>query len=662
LALEKCGLAWRGIVALGLVTLAACALDERRFDSTGDERPLSTEGGAAGSGSENALDGPNGADGAPLGDSSSDASAPTSASGSGLCSETNSESCDPIPICADAGATCESTCPGCLIGGECIGPDAVDPANACQICDPVRDPLGWSNRDGFSCDDTLFCTTGDTCTEGRCAGAPLECEDGVACNGVSTCLEETDACSADVNQCGNGGVCSVAAGACVTTCNGCLIAGVCVEPGAEEAGNPCRICDPQRSTVAYSAAVGKACGAGPSACSQQDTCNEQAACRPNDLPAGTPCGNSASGACDESDACDGSGVCQARRAPNDTACDDGQFCTVGDSCQGGSCLPTGNRNCGINQACNEAINQCQCQGCSIGNTCVPSGTLDPNNSCRICDPSRSATSFSANVGANCGSGPTTCSGQDTCNAQGTCAPNHTTGACNDGLFCTATDRCQDGSCIGSGAACSGSQSCNEASNQCVCPGGTLSCTPPSGSSPNCATWDFENPNSTDGWTYDSQLAGSQAAQNGALSSSSAVPAPSGSRSLQIPFLGNGSPNRTTIFIRVPLCANGNVVNLAGKRLQALVRLVTTPGTNALTTGQGHLVTMYAGDEFPRLGGDFSVEPETGGGQGPLGWDVVDVNLDEQFTAAGTTVSQFGFRFLVNTTWSGNIYLDDVRIF
>jgi hypothetical protein len=104
------------------------------------------------------------------------------------------------------------------------------------------------------------------------------------------------------------------------------------------------------------------------------------------------------------------------------------------------------------------------------------------------------------------------------------------------------------------------------------------------------------------------------------------------------------------------------VNLAGKTLQALVRLVTTPGTNALTTGQGHLVTMYAGnEEFPRQGGDFSVDPQTGGGQGPLGWDIVNVNLDEQFTAAGTTVNHFGFRFIVDSIWSGTIYLDDVRI-
>jgi hypothetical protein len=667
LGLGTSGWGWRGVVALGLAALglanlAACALDERRFDSAGNEPLLPIEAGAAGAGSESVPGVPNvGTDEAQVGDLGLEGSATSGESdGSGLCTETNAESCDPIPICADAGATCESTCPGCLIGGECFGPEALDPDSACQICDPARNPLGWSNRDGLECDDSLFCTTGDACREGSCQGDPRECEDGVACNGVSTCLEESDACSADVNQCSNGAVCSVATRACVTTCAGCLIAGVCVEPGAEEAGNPCRICDPQRSTIAYSTAVGKACGAGASACSQQDTCNEQAACRPNDLPAGTPCGNSTSSACDEADACDGGGVCQARRAPNDTGCDDGLFCTVGDSCQGGTCVAAGNRNCGANQACNEGINQCQCQGCAIGNTCVTSGTFDPNNSCRICDPSRSTTSFSANVGANCGSGPTTCSGQDTCNAQGACAPNHTTGACNDGLFCTATDRCQDGNCVGNGAACSAVQSCNEGSDQCACPRGTLSCAPRQGSGPNCASWDFET-NSTEGWEYDAATAGSQNASDGALSSSNAIPPPSGSRSLAIPFRGTGSPNLTTIFIRVPLCANNGFVNLAGRRVQARVALVTAPGTNALTTGQGHLVSMYAGEQFPRAGGDFSVDPQTGGISGPRNWHSVDVNLDEQYGASGTTVTHFGFRFIVDSVWRGTIYLDDIRI-
>jgi hypothetical protein len=66
--------------------------------------------------------------------------------GSGLCDEdgncrcnTDTEVCAPLPLCADAGATCETTCPGCFIDGECTVATAVNPNNPCQICDPARE-------------------------------------------------------------------------------------------------------------------------------------------------------------------------------------------------------------------------------------------------------------------------------------------------------------------------------------------------------------------------------------------------------------------------------------------------------------------------------------------------------------------------------------------
>jgi hypothetical protein len=424
--------------------------------------------------------------------------------------------------------------------------------NPCQLCDPARDQFAWSNNDGATCDDDLFCTTEDACNAGRCEGTPRECDDGVACNGVSTCVEESDSCSPDVNECANGTVCSVAARACVSTCTGCLISGVCVETGAEEAGNPCRICDPGRSIDAFSAAVGKACGAAASVCSQRDTCNAQGACQPNDLPPGTPCGDSESSTCDQSDACDGSGVCQPRRAVNGTPC-------------------------------------------------------------------------------------------------------------NDGLFCTASDRCQGGACVGSGATCIANQTCNETTNQCACAGGTLSCASPLGGSPNCSSWDFES-NGAEGWEFDLESAGSSDAHVGQLTSSSAVPAPRGNRSLAVRFQGTGTPGRTMVFIRVPLCAGGSSVDISGRQLQALVRLVTDPGTNPLTTQQGHLVSLYTADgQFPFAGGDFSVDPATGGGSGPLGWHVVNVDLSEQFGDRTANAVELGFRLLVDSVWSGTVYIDDIRL-
>jgi hypothetical protein len=368
--------------------------------------------------------------------------------------------CSPLPLCeADAGS-CEATCPGCFVDGSCVAGDAVKPGNPCLICNPDLDPRGWSNNDGVTCDDGLFCTTDDACRSGACGGAPRDCDDGVTCNGISTCLEDSDSCSAPVSQCGTNAVCDVATNTCRSTCDGCVISGVCVLAGAEAPGNPCQVCDPTRAATGYTIAAGKSCGAAATSCSGQDTCDGQGRCQPNNLPANTACGNPNSSACDQPDACDGNGNCQQRGAANGTPCDDGAFCTTGDQCQGGQCGPTGQQNCGTNRTCNEAANQCQCQGCQIGNTCFAAGATNATNPCQVCDPNRSPTAFSANQGAQCGSGPTECSGQDTCNAQAQCVPNDRTGSCTS----LPRGSCQSGVCVSAtlppGASCTQNNECS----------------------------------------------------------------------------------------------------------------------------------------------------------------------------------------------------------
>jgi hypothetical protein len=377
------------------------------------------------------------------------------------CPDADGGVCAPVSFCEGDAGTCEATCPGCFIDGVCVATQTADEGNPCHVCDPERDSRGWSNNDGAICDDRLFCTIDDVCRAGACVGAARNCDDGVACNGVSTCLEESDACSAPVSQCGNNSVCDVATDTCKSTCDGCIIAGVCVLAGTEAPGNPCQVCDPTSSTTAYTLATGKSCGAAATACSAQDTCDGQGRCQANHLPVGTSCGNSATSSCDQPDTCDGNGNCQQRLAPNGTSCDDGAFCTVGDQCQAGRCVATGNQNCGANRVCNEAARQCQCQGCQIGTTCVARGATNPANACQICDPARSATGYVANAGSQCGSPAGDCSGQDTCNAQGQCVANDFANgtACNS----LVGGSCQGGQCVAprqaNGSACTSSTDC-----------------------------------------------------------------------------------------------------------------------------------------------------------------------------------------------------------
>lgn len=386
-----------------------------------------------------------------------DASEPLSASG------------DPLP-----------QCPGCKIDGVCIGPGEPHPGNACQECDPARARDAWSDREG-PCDDGLFCTVDDACQVGMCIGFQRVCEDGVACNGSSSCDEAGRRCTPDENQCQRGELCDTASGTCVSTCTGCSVEGVCVPPSAEKAGNPCLVCQPEMSSTDYTPAQGKACGNAASECSEQDTCDDSGGCEPRHLPAGSGCGDASTTDCNQADSCDGDGQCLPRFIENGASCADAFFCTGGDSCQGGSCVARSEAVCPTAQTCNETANRCECLdgGCFIDGVCVAIGALDPGNACRVCDPARSSSSYSPNTGARCGAGATVCSAQDTCSSSGICQPNHLragtvcraavgclpgsacdgSGACvagappdgascDDGVFCTQGDRCQGGFCVG----------------------------------------------------------------------------------------------------------------------------------------------------------------------------------------------------------------------
>jgi hypothetical protein len=56
--------------------------------------------------------------------------------------------------------------------------------------------------------------------------------------------------------------------------------------------------------------------------------------------------------------------------------------------------------------------------------------------------------------------------------------------------------------------------------------------------------------------------------------------------------------------------------------------------------------------------DFRLDPVTGGGDGPLGWYIVDVDLSEQFPTQ-MNASHIGFRLLVDSVWNRNIDSDDI---
>jgi hypothetical protein len=115
-----------------------------------------------------------------------------------------------------------------------------------------------------------------------------------------------------------------------------------------------------------------------------------------------------------------------------------------------------------------------------------------------------------------------------------------------------------------------------------------------------------------------------------------------------------------VFIRVPLCNNGQGVNLTNKRMSAWVRIVTAPGTPNFDFGQGHHGQLYSGSS--RTGGfsDFSVEPpplgETGGSSP---WYFWQGEIGEAFGSA--SVTHIGFRLLFNMAFTGTFFIDDIQV-
>lgn len=227
------------------------------------------------------------------------------------------------------------------------------------------------------------------------------------------------------------------------------------------------------------------------------------------------------------DACNPTTGCVFAPADPTVTCDDGSDCTVGDTCQQGTCAAGVGPICDDNDLC--TLNTCDpqngcvylpnattctdgvdctvdtCDGlggctfaadiglCSDGKLCTDdvcdkvSGCSNPANTLS-CDDGNPCT-----TGDTCGSGacqtgtPKTCDDLnpctvDTCNPQsGTCGSVAGNGgdACEDGSKCTTGDKCSAGSCLGVAKVCVDGNACTddgcEAALGCTFPANAAVC-------------------------------------------------------------------------------------------------------------------------------------------------------------------------------------------
>nr|MBA2665055.1 hypothetical protein [Lujinxingiaceae bacterium] len=200
------------------------------------------------------------------------------------------------------------------------------------------------------------------------------------------------------------------------------------------------------------------CGSVPA--NESQSCDDGNACTLGNVCQGGSCSVGTLRDCSAGDGqctvgvCNLDGSCGSVPANESQSCDDGNACTLGNVCQGGSC------SVGTLRDCSAGNSQCTVGVCNLDGSC---GSV-PANESQSCDDGNACTLGNVCQGGSCSVGtPRDCSagdGQCTvgfCNLDGSCEAAHANQgeACSDGNSCTENSVCQDGLCLtGTGVDCS----------------------------------------------------------------------------------------------------------------------------------------------------------------------------------------------------------------
>ena len=440
-----------------------------------------------------------------VGGAARDCSGVADACHTGSCDET-ADTCQAAPV--TDGSTCTSDGNACTAdtcqAGTCThaaianGLPCTDDGNGCTA-DYCLSGLCQHTAlaNGLPCEDGLYCTVGDACSAGACVGGGArDCTaKNDACN-AGTCDEGGDACvgaplptgtpcGTDGNECTND-VCKAGActhgpvtsgtpctsdglsctldlcldGACGhTVVTGCLLNGTCVAAGTANPANPCEACDPVAPLAWSTRPNGTPCEDGQY-CSVSDTCT-----------AGTCVAGPARDCSGATDACN-LGVCSeagdscAKSPVNQGgACaSDGDACTT-DTCDAGTCAHVlvpddcGGRVCGPSASGCHECGSCQPgYGCDQAGTCTNlcEGVTCPE--CQVCDAGACVPVTDQTA---CTADGNACT-RDACVAGACTHPAETDGtACDDHDACTRVDACAAGACAGTDpVTCTAADACH----------------------------------------------------------------------------------------------------------------------------------------------------------------------------------------------------------
>ncbi len=368
-----------------------------------------------------------------------------------------------------------------------------------SVLDDARFPrgaIGETCRSNDECKKSLKCDTDiQRCVE--CLRAS-DCDDGLSCD-EGECVrpsggndddddddDDSVACpigaSCGEAECGKDPVCGV------LECGDCLANEDCVEGqcrcrpqcegrscGDDGCGGSCGGCDDSNECT-VDTCVNGACNYDPEprnggGCTDGEFCTQNDTCQAGTCVPGGPrdCtdadGLCIVGVCDEEN-----DECVPERAPDETSCDDGNPCTINDACDGGACE-------GVANPCDDG-NVCTVDSCIDTLGCVNDAAAvntpcNDENPCTINDRCDGAKLCSLSDPLDCSSRTGPCSvGRCDIAAGGCVADAINEGlACEDNAFCTKSTFCTTGACLGQqtcddGLTCT-DDSCNEGADTCA---------------------------------------------------------------------------------------------------------------------------------------------------------------------------------------------------
>lgn len=386
---------------------------------------------------------------------------------SGVCSnpsKADGSACDDGDRCTQTDSCQYGTCRGsnpvvCTASDQCHDAGTCDPANG--TCSNPRKP------DGSACNDGNACTRRDACSYGTCRGTdPVVCTALDQCHVPGTCDPASGACSnpqkPEGSSCDDGSACTRSDTCCSGTCRGsnpvvCTALDQCHAPGT---------CDPASGACSNpSLPDGSLCN-DHDQCTQLDVCS-YGACRGSEpVVCPTPAACHDPGICNPA-----TGTCSDPLSAPGTPCDDGNACTVSDSCLDGSCSQSQPYVCPEPPQCYEpgtcdpatgscSYNPSYFTPCDDGDSCTyeicfagqcfpdgpdlshcVNGTLDCDETGVDCGGSCAPCATTCDTPGVCGQGFSTCNNSDSCYCF---ASDDGAGACANDFFCDSAPECFNG--------------------------------------------------------------------------------------------------------------------------------------------------------------------------------------------------------------------------